>query len=43
MDLKLDFVTLDIFTDTPGRFLSNPLAVAFVLAAVWGWEVGLAG
>jgi pre-mRNA-processing factor 19 len=30
--LKLDFVTLDVFTDT--RFLGNPLAVVFVPAAV---------
>ncbi|KAK4154921.1 hypothetical protein C8A00DRAFT_42389 [Chaetomidium leptoderma] len=29
---KLDFVTLDVFTDT--RFLGNPLAVVFVPAAV---------
>ncbi|KAK3296465.1 uncharacterized protein B0H64DRAFT_417857 [Chaetomium fimeti] len=31
-DLKLDFVTLDVFTDT--RFLGNPLAVVFVPATV---------
>lgn len=30
--LKLDFVTLDVFTDT--RFLGNPLAVVFVPAAL---------
>jgi pre-mRNA-processing factor 19 len=31
-DLKLDFVTLDVFTDT--RYLGNPLAVVFVPAAI---------
>lgn len=31
-DLKLDFVTLDVFTDT--RYLGNPLAVVFVPAAL---------
>ncbi|KAK0703981.1 hypothetical protein B0T26DRAFT_757479 [Lasiosphaeria miniovina] len=33
-DLKFDFVTLDVFTDT--RYVGNPLAVVFIPAALRG-------